>query len=437
MGFSITGQFVPDCLGHKDLASALTNVIEAAGLPINILVYGKWGTGKTSFVKNFHEHLLKERAEKYHTVLFNPWVYESSPNLLLLLLKAIYDSMPEDLKLDGEVKKLTLACFRAALDVGVRIASRVFSAGTASMKLQDLENALSKSEGPLEQLKDEVDTCRTQFRELLNRTVKKRGKSAMLVMLDDLDRCLPDNVIALIEGVKLYLSDQEGLPVVFLWAMDRDIITESIGAKYKLRSFTGRDYLEKIFDFQVPVPPLTDGGLRSLIQGLFERSSYQSGLRALVGEKPVEFLTKELDVLPLRNPRTLNRVWSMLMVLAANHERFKEAVRANVKDPDGALLPKRLILGLIIAYSFREWRFGSLHNRDTWKVFLQMCADEMPNSQEYLKKNHNLCVVLSSKMNRDYQIVYSPTGPRLKLTLLESNLEDLYEISVLLQNFAC
>ncbi|MHC1724762.1 MAG: P-loop NTPase fold protein [Syntrophobacteraceae bacterium] len=433
MNSFVTTQLVPDCLGHKDLASAITNLIEAARLPANILVYGNWGTGKTSFINNFQDHLLQERADKYHVVLFNPWVYESSPNLLLLLLKAIHESMPPDLKTDLEVKKLALACFRAALDVGVRCASKVLSAGAVSMKLKDLEEVLSQEEAAFEQLKDEVNVCRTTFRKLLDKMVNQQGKHAMLVLLDDLDRCLPDNVIALIEGVKLYLSEQEGMPVVFLWAMDRDIITESIGVKYNLSSFTGRDYLEKIFDFQVPVPRLTVQATRSLIQGLFDRSSYQYGLKALLGEDPVGFLSKELDVLPLRNPRTLNRVWNMLMVLAADYEGFKNAAPQYVQKHDSPMFPTRLILGLIIAYSFREWRFGVLHNKDTWDDFLQRCRDELPDSQEYHKKNRSLCVVLSTGMRRDYITVDNG----LKLNLLKSDLEELYEVSVLLQGYAC
>lgn len=437
MNPSATIHSVTDCLGHKDLASAMFNLIEAAALPVNILVYGNWGTGKTTFLHNFQHHLQDERAHKYHVVLFNPWVYESSPNLLLLLLKSIHESMPPDLKTVPEVRKLALACFRAALDIGVRCASKVLSAGAVGLKLKDLEDVLSREEAPFEQLKDEVDVCRTTFRELLGKILNQQGKHAMLVLLDDLDRCLPDNVIALIEGVKLYLSEQEGTRVVFLWAMDRDIITESIGVKYNLSSFTGRDYLEKIFDFQVPVPSLTVQATRSLIEGLFERSPHQKGLKALLGDDPVGFLSTELDVLPLRNPRTLNRVWSMLTVLATDYTGFKKTAAKYVKDSDRPVFPSRLILGLIIAYSFREWRFGVLHNKDTWDDFLRKCRDELPDSREYHKKNHNLCVVLSTGMKRDYKTIDGPTGPRLKLDLLKSHLEELYEMSVLLQSYAC
>lgn len=430
---------VRDCLGHHKLTRALTNLIEAVDLPSNILIYGTWGTGKTSFINKLQAHLRRELSDRYHTVQFNPWAYESSPNLLLLLLKAIHDSMPPGVQTHREVKKLTLACFRAVLDIGVRLTSKVLSAGAVEVKLQDLEKALAAEDMALEQLKDEVETCRTTFRELLEKVVKEQGKRAMLVMLDDLDRCLPDNVIALIEGVKLYLSEQVGIPVIFLWAMDRDIVTEAIGAKYdKVSSFTGRDYLEKIFDFQIPVPRLNLDGIRLLLSDLYDRSKYQEGLTGLLGKDPVQVLSKELDVLPLRNPRTLNRVWSMLTVLAADFEKVMEAAAEDkVKDRNGMPFASRLLLGLIIAYSFREWRFEVLHNQDTWDDFLGRCKDERPDSQEYLRKHHDLCMVLSRNMNRPYEVRMDKDDRRFKLDFLRSNLEDLYQVSAFLQSFAC
>jgi hypothetical protein len=56
-----------------------------------------------------------------------------------------------------------------------------------------------------------------------------RGKP-LVVIIDDLDRCLPEKAIQVIEAVKLFL-DVPGC--IFLIAVDREIIEKAVGVKYK------------------------------------------------------------------------------------------------------------------------------------------------------------------------------------------------------------
>lgn len=430
---------VHDCLGHRELAKGIGQLFETSALPTNLLVFGSWGTGKTTFLGHLQTYLDTEKAERFQVVHFNPWEYESNPNLLWPLLKNIHDSLPPVVKADGEVTKLARSCLRAALDIGVRVASKVFSSGLIEMKLKDFEDALDKEETPIEKFRDEVRTCQTAFRDLIQRAIQGYGKRALVVVLDDLDRCLPENVIALIEGVKLYLTQAEGAPAIFVWAMDREIVSEAINAKYGLSSFTGRDYLEKIFDFQIPVPRLTRERYKDLIADLFKQSTYQSEFKTLLGDDPLQVLSHALDILPLRNPRTLYRIWSMLTVLASNaHTMIESARQLGLRqEADPAVFARKLLLGLIISYAFREWRFDILQNKDTWPTFISAVNDQLPDSQDLIKQHHNLCVVLSTNLRIEFKTTGASPNLRYMLALSQAHLEELYKLSELLQTYAC
>ncbi len=82
---------ITDCLNHEQVAGRVASILGAVPLPLNVLLYGSWGTGKTTFL-SFLKGAL-DNTGKFHVVHFNPWAYESTPNLLVPLLKAIYESL--------------------------------------------------------------------------------------------------------------------------------------------------------------------------------------------------------------------------------------------------------------------------------------------------------------------------------------------------------
>jgi predicted KAP-like P-loop ATPase len=61
--------------------------------PLNVGIYGKWGTGKTTLLRMIQKRLEEHKLE---TVWFNPWQYEQDKNALLPLVKALLNKF-EDL----------------------------------------------------------------------------------------------------------------------------------------------------------------------------------------------------------------------------------------------------------------------------------------------------------------------------------------------------
>ena len=86
-------------------------------------------------------------------------------------------------------------------------------------------------------------------------------KISVVFLIDDLDRCLPENVLKVLESIKLFL-DIEGF--AFVLAVDDDVVERGIIHRYKEYKdkdderpiITGAEYLEKIVSLPFKIPKI-------------------------------------------------------------------------------------------------------------------------------------------------------------------------------------
>jgi hypothetical protein len=82
----------------------------------------------------------------------------------------------------------------------------------------------------------------------------------LYLFVDDLDRCLPEDAVAALEAIKLFLD----LPgCIFVLAMDRGVVEQGIRVRYKAYEsasaslpFDPSDYLDKVVQLPFSLPPL-------------------------------------------------------------------------------------------------------------------------------------------------------------------------------------
>ena len=97
-----------------------------------------------------------------------------------------------------------------------------------------------------------IDDFEAEFKELTNEYVGDGGR--LVVFIDDLDRCISEKTIDILEAIKLFLNVQHS---VFVIGADKKRIEDGIIEKYgkKSESWAG-DYLEKIVQIPFSLPPL-------------------------------------------------------------------------------------------------------------------------------------------------------------------------------------
>ena len=96
-------------------------------------------------------------------------------------------------------------------------------------------------------------------RELARLIAGLEGVLAVVVFVDDLDRCLPDTVVDTFETIRLFLNTPKTAYVV---AANQRVIESSVDARYPgLRDENGEGlgsaYLEKMLQMKVAVPALS------------------------------------------------------------------------------------------------------------------------------------------------------------------------------------
>jgi predicted KAP-like P-loop ATPase len=131
----------------------------------------------------------------------------------------------------------------------------------------DREDALSEKQ--LEEAKKLSDKLTSIYYDVvteLKNTVNEQD-FRIAVFIDDLDRCLPEKAVELLESIKLFL-DLEGY--LFIIGVDKGVVTKGISYHYRYFEFkkeesdrgqiiSPEDYLEKMIQLPFELPPIEPG----------------------------------------------------------------------------------------------------------------------------------------------------------------------------------
>lgn len=291
-----------DFLNFEGVADTIAEVIvSAAGKPVSIGVSGAWGVGKSSMIKLTRASLAKRQPAdapaKFLFVEFNAWLYQGYDDARAALMEVIAD------RLESEAEKRKTGVDKAreflARVKWFRLA-RLLALPTASMALGlppiglpgeivdvvkdglsgnvdsgDLEKADSVASATaavgstlLDPKKEsspprEIQALRDSFEE----AVKQIGVT-LIVLIDDLDRCLPGTTISTLEAIRLFLFLEN---TAFVIAADDTMIKHAVK-----KHFGGLDddtlvtnYFDKLVQIPIRVPALGTQEVRAYMMMLF------------------------------------------------------------------------------------------------------------------------------------------------------------------------
>lgn len=291
-----------DLLGFESVARAVAYVLRTSREPTTVGLHGPWGSGKSSLLSMVRASL---EGEKVHIVDVNPWEFDDHDDvkgaLIGLVLESFGDLVQGNETLMGRIKGL-------AKRISWGRATRAIARGVLTMQWDP--DALIDAFTPVPEAgrPGTMSGFRGEFEDLVN----DLGVERVVVLVDDLDRCLPSAVLASLEAIKLFLSVPK---MAFVLAADQDMVREAIAAglgEQHRSSVFARDYLDKIVQVPVTLPyptlddteayvglllceqdDMDDGDLAQLI-------SYAGARRTggdapyLGGKRPVEILDEHL-----------------------------------------------------------------------------------------------------------------------------------------------
>jgi predicted KAP-like P-loop ATPase len=313
-----------DFLNFSGVADTVAEIItQVGGRPTSIGISGSWGAGKSSMIKMVRSALeAKDQSDpcKFIFVEFNAWLYQGYDDARAALLEVIATKLYEEAdsrksgvdkakellqrvnwlraaKLGaGSALALALGLPPAGLLGGaVSLGKKVLGGGLGEAEVEEAEdlaaNAIATA-GGLIKAKPELSPPREihAIRDCFEQTLKEMGIT-LVVLIDDLDRCLPPTTISTLEAIRLFLFLEN---TAFVIAADDAMI------KHAVRQHFGNvddelviNYFDKLIQIPIRVPPLGTQEVRAYMMLLFiEASAAEEGLKETVRERVCQQLAK-------------------------------------------------------------------------------------------------------------------------------------------------
>ncbi len=282
-----------------NLYSLLTQNIEP---PYSISLNGDWGTGKTTILKSLEKKLTQD--DNFEVLWFNPWEYERSNDVVLVFLQQLsklaknnYTEVLSQLKILG----------KTILAGAVDTAARFITQGNLSFENIQKIHELVKSESltEYETYSSFVDRIKEDFITLTDKISTKKEGNPLIVILDDLDRCLPENAIELIESLKnIFII--KGAKVIFVAGIDTNIAKRFIQSKYKeLPEEFAYNYFKKVFNSTINIPFFNEKHINKIIDNEIDKKIIET-----FSDDDKEFISKIFLSVELKSIRSVKNIFT-------------------------------------------------------------------------------------------------------------------------------
>ncbi|MBK6828948.1 MAG: NTPase [Chitinophagaceae bacterium] len=394
-----------DCIDYNHLISAVTGIIDNPNLlPCSIGIFGDWGSGKSSLMKMVEEK-YKDKKDVL-VIWFNGWLFEGYEDTKTVLMGRIVDEIISKRTLSAKALKAAAKLLKridvlrlsgTAIKYGIGFAT-MGPVGLAAVSGADLLGKLKDADyekyitekketdsNPDENLRNNIQEFHQNFDELIRETNLEK----IVVFIDDLDRCSPDTIIGTLEAIKLFLFTKG---TAFVIGADERLIKYAVRRRFPEipgdSMEVGRDYLEKLIQYPIRIPPLNTIELINYVNLLFSQLHTDVGEFELVRENILkkkqetgfdfvfdvnnadQFLNDLSDELK-DSYQLCSQVVPVLSVgLNGNPrqcKRFLNAllIRYGMAKSKGIELNKRILAKLMLLEYFKPETFNSFHQIQT------------------------------------------------------------------------
>lgn len=255
-----------DLLAFRAVAETAADAIFDDGLdPVAIGLSGAWGSGKTSVLELIKSEITERSRDIDRKVLViptQPWLYDPAIGPKESLIAEVLGALGNEFNDEDPVGKAGLDAFKVLVrKVNWSKAVKMAAKTAITMQLPKIDDVFGLVSDEPESLDSQkgMAAFREEF-EMLLADPALAHLSRVVVLVDDLDRCLPDTVVESLEAIRLFLS-AKGMS--FVIAADEDRVAEAI--RQKLGTAAPKDgdedpaklYLHKIVQTTIPLPALS------------------------------------------------------------------------------------------------------------------------------------------------------------------------------------
>ena len=262
----------------------------------SIAIDGKWGSGKTFFVKQAKLALetcnvsismdgeqrtsIKEmlssvikvgELQPQYPIYYDAWEHDSDIDPILSLIYSIIEAYDYFETFGIESKN-------ALFDVGQKIIDKVVPGSGAVVSAL---SELFKTSNILDGQKNK-ETLQGDIQDFLHSLMNENG-NRLVIFIDELDRCRPDFAVKLLERIKHYFVDEQ---ITFVFSVNLEELSNSVRHFYG-ESFNAGRYLGRFFDLIIKLHPVNLDNYYNKI-GLGDYYYYDYTIRTVISSFHLE-----------------------------------------------------------------------------------------------------------------------------------------------------
>lgn len=260
-----------DYLSRQSYLDLLKSIIENQkdnSTGYSFAIDGEWGSGKTWILQELEKQLSEEKDNKYLIFHYNAWENDFYEEPLVAILSVMIE------KLNEVTSQKSL--YEATVDELLKQVSNDLLTLTSGIVKEvtkiDIEQVIKRKKGLFKRIKEDTKLSSKDINTMLplkntllsvrNNLGKLAGKVHIIFVVDELDRCLPEYAIKVLERLHHVCND---MPVIQILAINKKSLADSISSifgkkfynstySFELTNQFCESYLQKFVDTIIPLP---------------------------------------------------------------------------------------------------------------------------------------------------------------------------------------
>lgn len=278
-----------DLLNNEAIAKTIVSLItDSKNQPVSIGIHGDWGAGKSSILEMLEDEVNTKSSnsgKKYSCIRFNGWKHQGFEDSKIALMSSIISELEKKETLGKKSEKILKKLWKninwmsvaktvgkTALGVATGTAPLTLLSSTmdilkSTVTTEDgIDKAIESIGGYLRDAKITENTSSnkefSEFQENFAELLEDASIEKLVVLIDDLDRCLPSVAINTLEAVRLFMFTEK---TAFVIAADEGMIRYAVKKhfpdaiddnKYNVGDVFANKYLEKLIQIPFRIPAL-------------------------------------------------------------------------------------------------------------------------------------------------------------------------------------
>ena len=311
----VQGEKLPlDILERQNIIDRIMNLLEAVSAKKGSYTFslnGVWGSGKTFVLSRLEKQLREYRdGDKYLVFHYNCWQYDYYEEPVVAIVSAMIDCIEEQMSLfSPAIHEKTKKFFILTKSILINIAEALLKNGIGVDLTKNIKDAVEGTAAEVD-MHHEYDSF-YGFKKVLDEAKKNLSKltedKTLVVTVDELDRCLPDYAIKVMERLHHLFFGLNNAVVIL--SVDKGQLDNTVKQIFGENTDTDT-YLKKFINFEIA---LDIGEVSPKFRGKYSEYSALFDRRLLKTDFPIDkfisALFSDIDI------RTQERLMERILVV--------------------------------------------------------------------------------------------------------------------------